>query len=92
MNINEQTLRSLIPEDGHYLTQAGEVPDNNRIFTTFVMLSNNDSASNWKEVTKKEGDEFKAKVAEEQRKAIEKANNEAKIAELEQELKALKDE
>lgn len=48
--------RVLVPEEGHYITQAGEVADEERIFSKEVFLAINDSPANWKEITEEEAD------------------------------------
>lgn len=48
--------RVLVPEEGHYITQAGEVTDEERIFSKEVFLAINDSPANWKEITEEEAD------------------------------------
>lgn len=48
------TTRVLVPEEGHYITQAGEIEENQRIFSKEVFLAVNDSPDNWKEITEEE--------------------------------------
>lgn len=48
--------RVLVPEEGHYITQAEEVTAEERIFSKEVFLAINDSPSNWKEITEEEAD------------------------------------
>lgn len=48
--------RVLVPEEGHYITQAGEIADEERVFSKEVFLAINDSPANWKEITEEEAD------------------------------------
>lgn len=43
-------------EDGHMLTQAGEVEILERLFVREIWLSDTDSADNYKEITQAEAD------------------------------------
>lgn len=54
------TTRVLVPEEGHYITQAEEVEIKDRVFTTKVFLAVNDSPSNWKEITADEAESLMA--------------------------------
>lgn len=56
------TIRTLIPEPGHYLTQADPgIRDIDRIITEKVYLAANDSPENWREITEAEADEITAR-------------------------------
>jgi hypothetical protein len=48
----------LVPEEGHYITQAGEVDIMQRVLSKEVYLAVNDSPSNWKEITEEEANEI----------------------------------
>lgn len=92
MNVKEQTLRSICPEEGYYLTQASDVPLKDRVFSTLVILGKGETMLHWKEITKEEAEMLKK---ERERLEAEDNANRAKakeIAELEQRLKALKNE
>lgn len=52
----------LVPEEGHYITQAGEVADEERIFSKEVFLAINDSPANWKEITEEEADRIRETI------------------------------
>ena len=92
MHVNEQTIRSITPSEGKVLTQTAEVPLEKRLFTSLVILGKNETMYSWKEITTEEAEELK----KEKEKLIEEANSkratEEKIAKLEAELKALKNE
>lgn len=92
MNIHEQTIRSINPSEGKVLTQAAEVPIQDRVFTSLVILGKNETMYSWKEITIEEMEELK----KEKERVIEEINSKAateiRIAELEAELKTLKNE
>lgn len=67
------TTRVLIPEEGHYITQAEEVDIIHRIFSNKIFLAVNDSPSNWKEIT---ADEAEILMAAQKAALEEEANNE----------------
>ena len=48
--VKHANFRELIPEEGKVLTQAAEVPAENRIFATAVALGKGARADAWKEV------------------------------------------
>ena len=52
------TTKVIVPEEGHYLTQAEEVKPNQRIFSKEIFLAVNDSPANWKEITEEEVELF----------------------------------
>lgn len=52
----------LVPEEGHYITQAGEVADEERVFSKEVFLAINDSPANWKEITEEEADRIRENI------------------------------
>lgn len=54
------TTRVLVPEEGHYITQAEDVEIKDRVFSNKVFLAYNDSPSNWKEITADEATELMA--------------------------------
>ncbi len=56
MTTNEYTSTILTAEEGKYLTQTADVELLDRIIATKVAVSANSSASDWKEITKEEGD------------------------------------
>lgn len=58
------TTRVLEPTDGHVLTQAAQVADNDRVFSAKVYLAANDSPASWREITDAEADTIKARVAD----------------------------
>ncbi|MDE5653433.1 MAG: hypothetical protein K2G75_07130 [Muribaculaceae bacterium] len=89
MEFTEKTIRSLRPTEGHLLTQAADVADADRIFSTLVYLAVGDSPDNWREIPEAEADAIRKRVAEE-REAQQKAEAaEARRKELEAELAAL---
>lgn len=93
MNINEKTIRSITPSEGHLLTQADEnTSDKARVFSKLVILGKDDSMLNWKEITVEEAEKFKKKREEKVKAEASKEAKEKRIAELEQELTKLKDE
>lgn len=49
-------LEELTAEDGMCLTQKGEVPLEERIIATQVMLGKGRSSSEWKEITEREAE------------------------------------
>lgn len=60
MKQQEYITRVLIPEEGHYITQAGDIDIKQRAFSKEVFLAINDSPSNWKEITADEAEELMA--------------------------------
>lgn len=58
------TTRVLAPEEGHLLTQAGNVDIKDRVFSDKLFLGCNDSPENWKEITIEEADQLKAEQEE----------------------------
>lgn len=67
------TTRVLVPEEGHYITQAEEVNIKDRVFSSKVFLAYNDSPSNWKEIT---ADEANGLMAAKEAALREEANGE----------------
>ena len=55
------TTRVLEPTEGHVLTQAAQVADNDRVFSAKVYLAANDSPETWREITTAEADAIKAR-------------------------------
>lgn len=51
-------------EEGKYLTQKSDVDIEKRVIGTTIALGKNDSADNWKEITKEEADSIKQAQAE----------------------------
>lgn len=54
--------RVLTPDDGHLLTQVGDVDPANRIVTNKVYLAVNDDPANWREITVAEADAYHAQT------------------------------
>ena len=93
MDIKEETIRSIIPSEGHLLTQADtSISDNARVFSELIILGNSDSMLNWKEVTVEEAKKCEKEREEKAKAEASKEAKEKRIAELEQELNKLKDE
>lgn len=63
----EIVVRKLLPEEGCFLTQAGEVPATDRVVGLEVALGENDSAANWREVTAEEANAIREARREAQR-------------------------
>lgn len=59
MKTEEYTTTVLTPEEGHLLTQSGDVDIRERIVATSVALGRNDSAEGWREITEAEGEEYR---------------------------------
>lgn len=60
METSNYTVRVLTPSnESGYLTQSAEVNVEDRILSKKVFLAINDSESNWKEISKEEGDAIK---------------------------------
>lgn len=74
MTQTDYTTRVLHADEGHFLTQAGEVPIPDRAVTETVYLAATDSPDNWREIT---ADEAEATL-EAQREAAEAAAEEAR--------------
>jgi hypothetical protein len=76
MNITtkEVKLHYLTPEEGCYLTQSTDVPNEKRIFSEGVWLANKGKESEWKNITQEEADAIKA---EQERLAQEEMNKNA---------------
>ncbi len=69
MTQTDYTTRVLHADEGHFLTQAGEVPIPDRAVTETVYLAATDSPDNWREITADEA----AAILEAQREAAEAA-------------------
>lgn len=57
-------MKEITPRQGYYLTQAGEVADNERIYITALKGANINEAD-WREATAEEKEEFDNKTKEE---------------------------
>lgn len=75
----EIVVRKLIPEEGCFLTQAGEVPATDRVLGREVALGENDSAANWREVTAEEAHAIREAKREAER-LVREAEAEAQAA------------
>ena len=51
MEISKITVKFIVPQSGHTLTQSEDVKVEERIFSKKVWLGVNDSEKNWKEIT-----------------------------------------
>lgn len=58
MKSTEYTTTILTAENGMYLTQSADVDILSREIAATVALGRNDSADNWKEITKAEADAY----------------------------------
>lgn len=65
MRQTDYTTRVLEPEDGHFLTQAAQIPDSERLVTDRVYLAANDSPDAWREITAAEAEAIKARRSNE---------------------------
>lgn len=65
-------------EDGHMLTQAGEVELIHRVFVSEAWLADSDSVDNYKEITKAEAD---ALISEQEAEIARRAESEEPRAE-----------
>lgn len=72
MTQTDYTTRVLHADEGHFLTQAGEVPIADRAVTETVYLAATDSPGNWREITAEEA----GAILEAQREAAEAATPE----------------
>ena len=59
MKLQGLTIKTIVAEEGMLLTQAGEVPVEERIFSSSVY---DDNLDNWTEWTVKQADEFLTNV------------------------------
>lgn len=71
MKQTEQTvlLRTLEADPGHVLTQAADITDGTREFTTLVDLAVSDDPANWREVSEEEAAQLRIEN-EKQRQAM----------------------
>ena len=53
-------LRILTPAEGHFITQADDVPANERVISDKVYLAVNDSPDNWREINATEAEQSMA--------------------------------
>ena len=53
-------LRELTPAEGMWLTQAADVPTQERVFSQSIWLAKGDAPENWKEVTEEYKNEIEA--------------------------------
>ena len=56
MEISNITVKFIVPQSGHTLTQSEDVKIEERIFSKKVWLGVNDSEKNWKEITDEEAE------------------------------------
>lgn len=89
MELTKKTISTLRPSEGYVLTQKGDVPDSERVFTEVLHLGSKDSAENWKEVTAEEAEAFRQRVREEQEARAAEEERERRRRELEAELAEL---
>lgn len=54
MKQQEYITRVITPEEGHFLTQAGDIDIMQRVFSKEIFLAVTDSPANWKEITEDE--------------------------------------
>ena len=60
MKTSNFTVRIIEPNDGYTLTQANNVPIEERIFSKKIFLAVNDAESNWIEISDADADTMKA--------------------------------
>lgn len=51
-------MKQLTAENGHKLTQSGDVPIENRIIADSIILAVNDSEDNYVQITQAQADEY----------------------------------
>ena len=51
-------------DEGHFLTQVGDVPISERLIATTIAIGRNDSAENYIEIDKQTADEYLAAIDE----------------------------
>lgn len=78
MKQTDYTTHVLIADEGMMLTQAGEVPDNERTYTDKIYLAVTDSPQNWREATAEEAAAHQAAIREAQEQQREHSIAEAK--------------
>lgn len=89
MQLQEQTLRTLIPSEGYALTQTADVKDELRTYSSMIHLAPNDSPDSWREIPLEEAREA-IRIRDEKRAAAVKLRElEQKRAELQREFEAL---
>lgn len=64
MKTTDFTVRVIEPSDGKWLTNSGDVPLRDRVFSRKVFLAANDSPDNWAEITDGEYQEHQRRIAE----------------------------
>ena len=57
MQTTQMTVTVLTASPGHWLTQAGEIPDEQRIYTQTVYVGRADTPDTWRETTDAERSE-----------------------------------
>lgn len=89
MELQETTIRRLIPSEGHLLTQASETPLRERIFSPLVILGVGDTETNYKEIPLEEAEELKERQRTEEEAEFAAAEKRRRRAELERQLAEL---
>ena len=51
MTVDNFTVQVLVPAEGHFLTQAADVADKDRVVSERVFLAPSDSPENWREIS-----------------------------------------
>ncbi len=77
MKQTDYTTRVLIADEGMMLTQAAEVPDNERTYTDKIYLAVTDSPENWCEATAEEAAAHQTAVREAQEQQLTHSRSEA---------------
>ena len=55
-------MEKLIAKEGMWLTQSGDINDNERVFTDSVFLAVNDSRERWRDATQAEKDAWEERM------------------------------
>ena len=69
MKTTDFTVRVIEPSEGKWLTNSGDVPLRDRVFSRKVFLAVNDSPDNWAEITDEEYREWQERMAEAEKEA-----------------------
>lgn len=67
-------MEKITAKEGMWLTQSGDINDNERVFTDSVFLAVNDSKDRWRDATDQEKQEWEARmdaIIEEEEQAYE---------------------
>lgn len=62
MTLKDYTTRVLVADEGHVLTQAGDVNPLGRSLSPRIYLAATDDPANWREITDEEAEAYRAEA------------------------------